>query len=499
MKASLALALISALSALVTGQTAGTASPFYQKNGQVFTLQSTTPTPQTSTMVSLSPQTSVSVRHTIVRNRPAYPYPYTETTLQSDGSEDSSYYYTYEDTSEESSNKYLTTPIPTTPTSKSTVRSFWNSQKAQLDARRKESTQKFLPTYSRPTANTESKPKVEFKVREKPKFGLANRNKEQTTTPASSEDYTSQVQTTTQKSVKNNNIEANSAIEKSPVKDDSNRVQAKGSNQNQIVGRIGEIPVQNKFSTQIQPSVQAQSKNVNRFGASRQSKFDESAATNKLAESIAKLQQPALKNTLSSLAALASNKNQQPALSPEQFLLNLNKQQLSLSNNKQQSPVNNQLLTSNLQGLLNSNQNQQQLPNTNQQSLLSLLLNNQQTSKPNAFVVTSPAVNTAARSSESLVDSGEGSSFLSRLGALALGGGGDGLVLERDGGYGGGNGLSFNLGPVPDPLTILLKLLSLIPRPLLDLNGRIFFGIELGKNAGLVSGAAAKPGLKPIG
>ncbi|KAF8796188.1 uncharacterized protein LOC129981953 [Argiope bruennichi] len=499
MKASLALALISALSALVTGQTAGTAYPFYQKNGQIFTLQSTTPTPHTSTMVSLSPQTSVSVQHTIVRNRPAYPYPYTETTLQSDGSEDSSYYYTYEDTSEESNDKYTTTPVPTTSTAKSTVRSFWNSQKAQLDARRKENSQKLLPTYNRPTPKAESKPKVEFKIREKPKFGLANRNKELTTTPASGDEYTSQVQTTTQKSVKNNNVEANLAIEKSPMKDDSNKVQEKGTNPNQIVGRIGEIPVSNKFSTQIQPSVQAQNKKVNRFGASRQSKFDESVATSKLAESIAKLQQPALKDALNSLAALASNKNQQPALSPEQFLMNLNKQQLPLSSNKQQSSVNQQFLTSNLQGLLNSKQNQQQLPNTNQQSLLSLFLNNQQTSKPNAFVVTSPAVDTAARSSEALIDSTAGSGFLSRLGALALGGGGDGLLLERDGGYGGGNGLTFNLGPVPDPLTILLKLLSLIPRPLLDLNGRIFFGIELGKNAGLVSGAVPKPGIKPIG
>ncbi|GIX67324.1 uncharacterized protein CEXT_255991 [Caerostris extrusa] len=65
--------------------------------------------------------------------------------------------------------------------------------------------------------------------------------------------------------------------------------------------------------------------------------------------------------------------------------------------------------------------------------------------------------------------------------------------------FGGNQGLSLNLGPVADPLSILLKLLSLIPRPLLDLHGRIFFGIELGKNAGLVSGAGAKPVVKPIG
>ncbi|GFY56583.1 uncharacterized protein TNIN_276231 [Trichonephila inaurata madagascariensis] len=499
MKASLGFILFSLLGAIVASQYTGTVYPTYQKNGQVFTLQSTTPSSIAPTTVSLTPKTSVSVHHTIVRNRPAYPYPYTDSTLQSDDSEETSYYYTYEDTSEENKSRYTTTPMPTTstPTARSTVRSFWNSQRAQLEARRKESPQKFLPTHNRPTPRTETKPKVEFKVREKPKFGFANKNKETTTTTDSMNENSQNVATTTPKSVKNNINEANLSEEKTSKRENSTKSIA---NQNQILGRVGEIPVQNKYSTQIQTPLQAQSTVLSRFGTSRQSKFDESTGNDKFIGNSAKLQQPSSSNSINPLGNRA---NQQSPLTPEQFLANLNKQ-LPLQN-LNQKPMSNQPIQNNkLQTLLSQqlpNTNQQRLSNTNQQpgldiNLLSLLLNKQQ--KPSAFVSTSPAFS-AARSAEPVVDTGSAAStFLSRLGSLGLGGlGGNAFVLERDGGH-DGQGLTFNLGPVADPLTILLKLLSLIPRPILDLNGRIFFGIELGKNAGLVSGAA-KPPLKPIG
>lgn len=41
-----------------------------------------------------------------------------------------------------------------------------------------------------------------------------------------------------------------------------------------------------------------------------------------------------------------------------------------------------------------------------------------------------------------------------------------------------------------DPLAILKLLLSGIPKPLLNLNGKLFFGVELGKNVGLKKGYA---------
>ncbi|GFT14003.1 uncharacterized protein NPIL_321461 [Nephila pilipes] len=506
MKAYLGLILFSVLGTMVSSQYTGTPYPSYQKNGQVFTLQATTPSSIAPTTVSLSPKTSVSVHHTIVRNRPAYPYPYTESTLQSDDSEETSYYYTYEDESDENKTKYTTTPMPTTatPTVKSTARSFWNSQRAQLDARRKESSQKFLPTYNRPTPRAEIKPKVEFKVREKPKFGLSNKSKE--TTSASDpkiENSSQNVVTTTPKSVKVNLNEANLAEEKVSKKDNSTKTIA---NQNQIIGRVGDIPLQNKPSTQIQTPLQAQSTVINRFGSSRQSKFDDSTGNLQFLSNSGKLQQPSLANSLNPVSLLGNSGSQQSLPTPEQFLASLNKQQLPLLNLNQKSTSNQPIQNNKLQSLLS-----QQLPNTNQQpvsgtnqqpglnlNLLSLLLNSQQ--KPSAFVSTSPALSPAARSAEPAVDTGSApSGFLSRLGALGLGGsGGNAFVLERDGGH-GGEGLTFNLGPVTDPLSILLKLLSFIPRPLLDLNGRIFFGIELGKNAGLVPGGAIKPPVKPIG
>ncbi|GIX76769.1 uncharacterized protein CDAR_20931 [Caerostris darwini] len=509
MKGILVFILVSALGAVVTGQYTQTMFPTYQKNGQVFTMQTTTPSPViVPTTVSLSPQTSVSVHHTIVRNRPAYPYPYAETTLQSDGEDN--YDYTYEDTSEENNAKYSTTPITTTsPTTvKSAARSFWNSQKAQLDARRKESSQKFMPTYNRPTVRAETKQKVEFKVREKPKFGLSNRVKETTTTPEPKIESVAQFKTTTPKSVKNNINEANLAEEKSSAKEDSSKGQTKGTNSNQILGRVGEIPVQNKFSTQIQSPNQAQNKATNRFGASRQTKLSES----NINTNTGKQQAAASTKNFTPITPQINSRSQPPAsapASPVDFLINLNKQQILnspqqhnnlldiLNGNQQSQPQSN-----NLQGLLTNQQQQpnQPNPNTNQQpSLLSMLINGIQSSQPTAFLATSPGVNPVARSAEPLGEGSLGSSLLQRLGSLALNAADSGLILPRDGGFGGPQGLTLNLGPVSDPLSILLKLLSLIPRPLLDLHGRIFFGIELGKNAGLVSGAGAKPVVKPIG
>ncbi|GIX67326.1 uncharacterized protein CEXT_256001 [Caerostris extrusa] len=345
MKGLLVFILVSALGAVVTGQYTQTMFPTYQKNGQ----SSNRPT-----TVSLSPQTSVSVHHTIVRNKPAYPYPYADTTLQSDGEDN--YDYTYEDTSEENNAKYSTTPITTTsPTTvKSAARSFWNSQKAQLDARRKESSQKFMPTYNRPTVRAETKQKVEFKVREKPKFGLSNRVKETTTTTEPKVESVAQFQTTTPKSVKNNINEANLAEEKkSSAKEDSSKRKTTG------------CCINKKFHS-ITPQINSRS------------------------------QPPA----------------SAPA-SPVDFLINLNKQQILnspqqhnnlldiLNGNQQSQPQSN-----NRQGLL-ANQQQQQLPNTNQQpSLLSMLINGIQLSQPTAFLATSPAVNPVARSAEPL---GEGS------------------------------------------------------------------------------------------
>lgn len=48
-----------------------------------------------------------------------------------------------------------------------------------------------------------------------------------------------------------------------------------------------------------------------------------------------------------------------------------------------------------------------------------------------------------------------------------------------------------------DPVGILKLLLSGIPKPLLNLNGKLFFGVELGKNAGLVTGFVHPPPKKP--
>lgn len=454
----------------------------------------------------MSPHTSVSVLHSVVRNKPAYPYPYTESSMQSEGSEDTSYYYTYEDTSEENGKVSSTTPIPAASSTVKAIRSFWNSQKAQLDARKNKSTQKFLPTYSKPTAKAETRPKIEFKVREKPKFGLANKNKETSTEKTVTKKNQEQnvESTTTPKPFK---FKANLAIEKDSEKDEVKKGSSKSSGpalENQIVGRIGEIPLQSKFNSQVQVPIRSQSNIVN-------------------------YQQPALRNNINSLPPLANTLNQQTlttANNPDPFMIDLTKRSQTLTPNQQSIVDTNQqlqnsihaLLNSNQQAILNLNANQQPPVNTqqqlqqqpilrsNQQQLP--LLNNiqQQVSRPavQTFISTIPADNTAVRSNEQYANTNSpASTLLQRLGSLGLNlGGGDlggGLVQGRNGGYGGPNGLQFNLGPVPDPLSVLLKLLSLLPRPLLDLNGRLFFGIELGKNAGLVSGVGPKPVGKPIG
>lgn len=468
----------------------------------------------------MSPQTSISVHHTIVRNQPAYPFPYTETTQQTDGTEDTSYYYTYEDISEEASRKITSTitPMTTLSTAKPTAKSFWNSQKAMLDARRKESSQKFVPTYNRQPSVPKEKPSIEFKVREKPKFGLANKNKysSPTTTKKPEVTTTKPTESTTPSKVVKTNIQANLPIQKLPEKDLIKNLKNSNFIPNQIVGRIGEIPVQSSLASQIQSPIRAQSTIINSFGGSRPSKFDESVGNMQFVDNARKIQstiqsiqnqqnlraslnQPALLSNIKPQPLLTLNNqplnlNQQPTLNQQQNLpLNVNQQALqqALNNLNQQ------------QTALNLNQQQPAL-NLNQQQPLS----NINTPPGNAFIAATAPLGTSGRSA---AGQSAGSSLLQRLGQLGLNLNGNGdnnnnaalnnVIMGRDGGYGGGggggNGFTVNLGPVPDPLTFFLRLLSLIPRPLLDLNGRIFFGIELGKNAGLVSGSGGAGGAKP--
>ncbi|XP_035211803.1 uncharacterized protein LOC118185937 [Stegodyphus dumicola] len=483
MKKTACFALLSLLGFVASAQFVGTVHPSLQKRGQSFLTTmpaTTTANPMPSTTISLSPQTSISVHHTIVRNKPAYPYPYTDSPLQTDGAEDTSYYYTYEDVSEESSNKVTSTlsPETTTSTAKPTIKSFWNSQKALLDARRKESSQKYISTYNRET-KSENKPKIEFKVREKPKFGLANKKKESLLiADVKKEESKAQTKPNSSTKVAKNNVEANLSDQKNPGKDVTTKEPMKSNSNlitNQIVGRVGELPIQNNLSPQIQSPVRAQSTIINSYGGNRPSKFDESIGNTQFVDN--SQQHQALLQALNQ-ATLRNNRNQQP-------LLNFNQQQPLLNLNQQQ------------QQLLNLNQQPRNQP---QQLSQQPFVNPVRQQPVNAFIATSPAINTAGRSADITGNTNsQASSLLSRLGALGLnlgGGGGSlsqGLIMGRDGG-GQGNGFTLNLGPIPDPLTFLLQLLSLIPRPLLDLNGRIFFGIELGKNAGIVAGSAGKPG-----
>ncbi|KAG8194537.1 hypothetical protein JTE90_013285 [Oedothorax gibbosus] len=477
MKAAVVVAILSVVLGLAAAnQYAATVFPYYQKSSQVFTLQeTTTPKPFVSTEISLSPQTSVSAYHTVVRNKPAYPYPYTESTMQSEGSEDTSYYYTYEDASEENGKASSTTPIPAVSTTAKTIRSFWNSQRAQLEARRKESAQKLMPTYNKPTAKVETKPKIEFKVRDKPKFGLAGKNKATTTeSTVTQENQPQNVQTTSTTTPRPKKFKLNLVDEK----DSETAEVTKGSSskssgpalENQIVGRIGEIPLPNKFNNQ-NANVPALVKALN--------------PSDPFMIDLRKRQQSLTPNQQS---ILATNQQIQESI---QALLNSNQQTL-LNNQPQvlQQPQPQPILRSNQQPLLNSNQ-------------LPLVNHIQQPSAVNrpalqTFLSTSPSDNT-----EQYVNTNSPTStLLQRLGNLGinLGGAdlGGGLIQGRET-YGGPSGLSFNLGPVSDPFTVILKLLSLLPRPLLDLNGRLFFGIELGKNAGLTVGGGGKPIGKPIG
>lgn len=460
----------------------------------------TTPTattiePTVSTSISLSPQTSISVQHTVVRNKPAYPYPYTESTLQTDATEDTSYYYTYEDISEDASKQITSTVTvgPSVTTTRPTVRSFWNSQKAMLDARRKESAQKFVPTYNKPTtAPKDSKPTIEFKVREKPKFGLSNKNKQLTTTTMTPETTTRT--STTPKTVKTD-IKTNLPIQNLSEKDLLKTIKDVNILPNQIIGRVGELPIQNNFASQIQSQLKAQSTNINSFGSNRPSKFDNTLQNVQFVNN-ARTPQSTLTNAPNQ-ASLQSNLNQLALLNA---LKSLNSKQSSTQQRSATLNSNQPAQSSSqaIQTLLSLNQNQQPLLNLNQ--------NQQQTANNNlppgnAFISASAPLGTSGRTPDITIQAPAGaSSLLQRLGALGLGGNGEnsGIVSrEGGGGYGGNNGFSVNLGPVPDPLTFFLRLLQLIPRPLLDLNGRIFFGIELGKNAGIVSGAGAGGGAKP--
>lgn len=421
-----------------------------------------------------------------MRNKPAYPYPYTEpteSTLQTEGTEDTSYYYTYEDISEDASKQVTSSITTATPpsTSKPPVRSFWNSQKAQLDARRKESAQKFVPTYNKPSSVPKEKPVIEFKVREKPKFGLASKNKQFTTTQKPEVTTTKPTQaSTTNKSVKSD-FKLNLPIQNLSEKDLLKSFKNINLSPNQLIGRIGELPMQNNLASQIQSQLKAQSSNINNFGSTRPNKFDNPLPNPSNAQN-----QPNLQNLLNSLKS--------------QPLLNLNQQRSTSLNQPAQSS------SQAIQTLLNLNQNQKPSGNLNQnqQPVLNFnqqpRLNNNNVPLANTFIAASAPIGNSGRSGEITIQApSAASSLLQRLGALGIGGTGAGdNVLGRSaggGGYGGGSGISLNLGSVPDPLMFFLKLLQLIPRPLLDLNGKIFFGIELGKNAGLVSGAgAAKPG-----
>lgn len=452
-----------------------------------FTLQPylTTPTattemPVPSTAISLSPQTSISVQHTIVRNKPAYPYPYTESTMTPEGTEDTSYYYTYEDVSEDASKQITSTmtPMTTVSTTKPPVKSFWNSQKAILDARRKENAQKFVPTYNKPSAK--EKTVVEFKTREKPKFGLANKNKQYTTTTRMPESTTSKpVELSTSNKMVKSDIQLNLPIQNLADKDLLKSLKNVNLLPNQIIGRLGDIPVQSNLA-QIQAPLRAQSSNINSF---RPSKFDNSVRNAQYVDNARQApstntqNQPNPQNIFNAAALLKS-------------LQNLNQQRSAQLNL-------NPPIQSNTQPILNLNQNQQPLLNLNQKQtpLLNTNQNQQPQAPSNAFISASAPFGTSGRAGELSIQAP--SSLLQRLGALGLGGAnGNNAVMGRDGGGygGGGNGVTLNLGQIPDPLTFFLRLLSLIPRPLLDLNGRVFFGIELGKNAGLVSGAGgAKP------
>ncbi|XP_021002027.2 mucin-17-like [Parasteatoda tepidariorum] len=522
-----------------------------QRPKQLPSTHITTSKPYDYTTISLSPKTSISVQHSIVRNQPAYPFPYTETTLQADGSEDTSYYYTYEETSEETTKKpYMLSPPPTTPgpsTKKPAVRSFWNSQKALLDARRKESSQKFVTSYT--TRSTE-RPKIEFKAREKPKFGLASKSKFTTTTTApTTED---KLQTTTVKSVKYNANNANSADNKAEDKVETAKGIAKDSGDrltNKITGRIGELPYLTNPVTQVQPYLYP----TTVPGNSKQVKFDDSMGTTQLVDNSRQVvtsnykplpssgndgDSKTISNLNKQIPLLASFIQQQSKISstqpptittasnskmdPNEFLKRLLSQQILSSPNPHRSNINQQPLASN--NHLVQNQNKLPLPNANFQNfnrpLNNIPLNplpsnlNQQTSNfnpqtsnfnpqtsnfnpqtSNTILATLPLGSGVQRAGELLATSNTpASTLLSRLGNLALNlGGGDAPAVSNyiTGRDGGGSGLAFNLGPIPDPLTVLLKLLSLLPRPLLDLNGKIFFGIELGKNAGLTT--------KPIG
>lgn len=458
----------------------------------------TTPTdatiePTVSTSISLSPQTSISVQHTVVRNKPAYPYPYTESTLQTDATEDTSYYYTYEDISEDASKQITSTvtAAPSVTTIRPTVRSFWNSQKAMLDARRKESAQKFIPTYNKPTtAPKDSKPTIEFKVREKPKFGLANKNKQFTTTTTMKPETTTTT-STTPKMVKTD-IKSNLPIQNLSEKDLLKSLKDVNTLPNQIIGRVGELPIQSNLAS-LQSQLKAQSTNINSFTPT---KFDNNLQNVQFVNN-ARTPQSTLTN-VPNQASLQSNLNQLALLNA---LKSLNAKQSSTQqrsgtlNSNQPAQSSSQAI----QTLLNFNQNQQPLLNLdqNQQSRA-----NNNLPPGNAFISASAPIGTSGRAPDITIQAPAGASgLLQRLGALANGANGDssGIVSrEGGGGYGGNNGFSVNLGPVPDPLTFFLRLLQLIPRPLLDLNGRIFFGIELGKNAGIVSGAGAGGGAKPV-
>ena len=442
------------------------------------------------------------MHHTVVRNKPAYPYPYTESTLQTDATEDTSYYYTYEDISEDASKQITSTvtPTPPTTTSRPTVRSFWNSQKALLDARRKESSQKFVPTYNKPsTTSKDAKPPIEFKVREKPKFGQANKNKQFTTTTTTKKPETTTTTTTTSTTTKTvkTDIKANLPIQNLSEKDLLKTLKDVSISPNQIIGRIGELPIQSSLASQVQSQLKAQSTNVNSFGTSRPTKFDNSMQNVQYIDN-ARTAQSTLTN-VQNQPNLQRNLNQLAILNA---LKSLNAKQSS--NQQRSAPLNlNQPAQSSsqaIQTLLSLNQNQQPLLNSNQQPLLNQQSNANNNLPPsNVFISASVPSSTSGRSSDANIEAPAGSSgLLQRLGAV-LGGNGDnpGVVSREGGGYGGNNGLTLNLGPVADPLTFFLRLLSLIPRPLLDLNGRIFFGIELGKNAGIVAGTGGGAGGKP--